>query len=168
MSEFADRLVAALARPYVAAPQVPVTASVGVAVADVGERDPGALLRSADLAMYEAKRGGRGRWSRYASHMHTELLARVELESELREGLHRGELVVHYQPVHHLRTGRPHGVEALVRWQHPRRSSLPPEVRRGRLRKATQFSRQPAACTPRELPMRHAPSFGGSSPPLTT
>jgi diguanylate cyclase (GGDEF)-like protein len=86
--QFADRLVAALARPYAAAPQVPVTASVGLAVTAAGERDPGALLRRADLAMYHAKSGGRGRWSRYAKHMHTELQARVELENPLRGGVH--------------------------------------------------------------------------------
>ena len=122
----AERLVAALARPYAAAPQIPVTASVGLAVSAAAERDPGALLRGADLAMYHAKAGGRGRWIRYAEHMHSDLLARVELESQLREGMDRGELVVHYQPIRHLRTGRRCAVEALVRWQHPHRGLLPP------------------------------------------
>ncbi len=126
VADFADRLVVSLARSYAAAPGIPVTASVGVAAAGVGERDPGAVLRGADLAMYDAKDSGRDRWKRYASHMHTDLLARVELEGELRDGLHRGELVVHYQPVYHLRTGRSQGVEALVRWQHPRRGLLLP------------------------------------------
>ena len=123
---FADQLVQALARPYTSAPNVPVTASLGFAVASAGERDPGALLRGADLAMYDANNGGRGRWSRYANHMHTDLLARVELEGELRQGLPLGELVVHYQPVYDLRTGRQQSVEALVRWQHPRRGLLMP------------------------------------------
>jgi len=122
----AERLVATLARPYAAAPQISVTSSVGLTVAAEGQRDPGALLRGADLAMYDAKSSGRNRWSRYAEHMHTDLLARVELEGQLREGLHRGELVVHYQPTYHLRTGAQHGVEALVRWQHPQRGLLAP------------------------------------------
>ena len=122
----ADRVVAALSRPYAAAPQVPVTASVGVSVAPIGERDPGLILRGADLAMYAAKSAGRGRWTGYAEHMHSDLMARVELESQLREGLHRGELVVHYQPTQHLRTGAAHGVEALVRWQHPTHGLLGP------------------------------------------
>lgn len=124
--QFADRVVATLSRRYAAAPQIPVTASIGLALAGAGQRDPGELLRGADLAMYDAKTSGRGRWSGYAEHMHTELLARVQMESELREGLHRAELVVHYQPTYHLRTGARHGVEALVRWQHPQRGLLPP------------------------------------------
>jgi diguanylate cyclase (GGDEF)-like protein len=70
--QIADRLVAALARPYAAAPQVPVTVSVGVAISAAHERDPGALLRGADLAMYDAKAAGPGRWCRYAEHLHTE------------------------------------------------------------------------------------------------
>ena len=123
---FADQLVQVLAEPYTSAPNIPVTASLGFAVASAGERDPGALLRGADLAMYNAKNGGRGRWSRYAGHMHTDLMARVELEGELRRGLQQGELLVHYQPIYDLRTGRQQSVEALVRWQHPRRGLLMP------------------------------------------
>jgi diguanylate cyclase (GGDEF)-like protein len=122
----ADQLVAVLARPYAAAPQVPVTVSIGLAISAADERDPGALLRGADLAMYDAKAGGGGEWSRYADYMHTDLQARVELESQLRDGIPRGELVLHYQPTQHLRSGRKHGVEALVRWQHPRLGLLQP------------------------------------------
>ncbi len=123
--QLADRLVDSLSRPYAAARHVPVTASVGLAVT-TGQPDPGELLRGADLAMYDAKTSGRGRWSRFAEHMHTDLVTRVELESQLREGLHRGELVVHYQPIYHLRTGSRYGIEALVRWQHPQHGLLLP------------------------------------------
>lgn len=70
-----------LARPYAAAANVPVKASIGLTLSSDGAgADPGELLRGADVAMYDAKIDGRGRWSRYAEHMHTELLARVELE----------------------------------------------------------------------------------------
>ena len=104
--QLADRLVAALARPYRSAPRIPVSATIGVAFVEPGGRDPGVLLRGADLAMYEAKSAGRGRWRRFAEHMHTALLARVELESQLREGLHRGELVVQVDQPGNLRSGR--------------------------------------------------------------
>jgi diguanylate cyclase (GGDEF)-like protein len=88
---FAQRLVTALARPYAATPHLPVTASVGLVLSGPGERDPISLLRGADLAMYDAKSSGRGRWSRYTERMHAELLARVEGESDRRHGLQRAE-----------------------------------------------------------------------------
>ena len=72
--QVADRVVSALARPYAAAPEIPVTASVGLTVGRVDDHDPALLLRGADLAMYDAKSNGRGRWSRHAEHMHTDLL----------------------------------------------------------------------------------------------
>jgi diguanylate cyclase (GGDEF)-like protein len=125
---FADRLVASLARPFACSPHTAVTASVGLALAAPGRQDAGELLRGADLAMYDAKFGGRNRWSRYDEQMHTDLLDRVALEAELREGLHRGELCLHYQPIFHLRSGERVGVEALCRWQHPARGLVSPVV----------------------------------------
>lgn len=95
----AGRFVTSLGRPYAAAPQVPVTVSVALALSGLADDDPGVLLRSADLAMYAAKEGGRDRWVRYVAEMHTALVERVELEGELRQGLLRGELVLHYQPM---------------------------------------------------------------------
>jgi EAL domain-containing protein (putative c-di-GMP-specific phosphodiesterase class I) len=76
--------------------------------------------------MYVAKTEGGGRWRRFAEHMHADLLARVELESQLRDGLIHDELVLHYQPIYDLASGRRRGVEALVRWQHPQRGLLGP------------------------------------------
>ena len=121
----AGRFVTSLGRRYTAAPHVAVTVSVGLAVSSK-EDDAGTLLRSADLAMYAAKEEGRDRWARYAPEMHTALVERVELEGQLREGLLRGELVLHYQPTYDLPTGQPRGVEALVRWDHPTRGLLAP------------------------------------------
>jgi diguanylate cyclase (GGDEF)-like protein len=126
VERMADELVASLSRPYATASRVPVTASLGVAVSESGAADPGELLRGADLAMYVAKSEGGGGWRRYADHMHAELLARVELESQLRDGLIHDELVVHYQPIYDLNSGKRRGVEALVRWQHPQRGLLGP------------------------------------------
>jgi diguanylate cyclase (GGDEF)-like protein len=126
VERMADELVTSLSRPYATASRVPVTASLGVAVSESGAADPGELLRGADLAMYVAKTEGGGGWRRYAEHMHAELLARVELESQLRDGLIHDELVVHYQPIYDLTSGKRRGVEALVRWQHPQRGLLGP------------------------------------------
>jgi diguanylate cyclase (GGDEF)-like protein/PAS domain S-box-containing protein len=109
--------------------EVFVGASVGVArgsdaVGHAGGADE--LLRNADVAMYVAKRGGKGRHALYAREMNADALARLELEAELRHALEREELVLHYQPLVGLDDGRVLGVEALLRWAHPRRGLLTP------------------------------------------
>ncbi|MEW6582195.1 MAG: bifunctional diguanylate cyclase/phosphodiesterase, partial [Actinomycetota bacterium] len=123
----ARRIAAALAGA--ACPDQPrgecAAASIGIAVAgpDDGVED---LLRNADLAMYKAKGAGGARYAVYDPAMHTELLERVRLEDHLRGALDGGELLLHYQPVVRLSTGRVTGVEALIRWQHPERGLVPP------------------------------------------
>jgi diguanylate cyclase (GGDEF)-like protein len=109
--------------------EVFVGASVGIARASVEEGAPGGpdeLLRNADVAMYVAKRGGKGRHATYAREMNADAMARLELEAELRHALDRDELVLHYQPLVGLDDGRVLGVEALLRWMHPRRGLLTP------------------------------------------
>ncbi|MFQ1002202.1 putative bifunctional diguanylate cyclase/phosphodiesterase [Modestobacter sp. SSW1-42] len=83
------------------------------------------LLRRADAALYDAKRAGASAvvWD---SARHVDTSGRLALVEELRTGMARGELVLHYQPQVAVRTGRTVGVEALVRWQHPARGLLPP------------------------------------------
>ncbi len=102
-----------------------VSASVGLAY---GEEAPSstALLRNADLAMYEAKRRGGRRVCEYQPALHALALRRTELEAELRGALKRDEFVVHYQPIFDLSSGRLVGTEALVRWAHPSRGLVPP------------------------------------------
>ena len=100
-------------------------ASVGVAVAEE-DSDGESLLRSADLAMYQAKGAGEGLFVLYDPEMHERMVSRVRLEGELRDALEAHQLVVHYQPTLELDSGRLAGFEALVRWQHPERGLLPP------------------------------------------
>jgi diguanylate cyclase (GGDEF)-like protein len=102
-----------------------VTASVGLRCggADV---TPEELLRDADAAMYRAKALGKARAEIFDPSMHVEVQRRLELESDLRHATARGELLLHYQPQVDLRTGRIAGVEALVRWEHPRLGLIPP------------------------------------------
>lgn len=103
-----------------------VSASVGVALQHTHE-DGQELLRNADLAMYQAKRQGRGRFALFEPQLHAALLQRVTLEEELRHTLQTQHgLVLHYQPIVELATGRLIGAEALVRWQHPQRGLLSP------------------------------------------
>jgi EAL domain-containing protein (putative c-di-GMP-specific phosphodiesterase class I) len=84
------------------------------------------LLRNADLAMYRAKAAGRGGFERYDPEMHTELVQRVQLESDLRRALEAGELFLQYQPTFDLGSGQIVGAEALARWNHPVRGLVPP------------------------------------------
>ncbi|GAA4422441.1 sensor domain-containing protein [Acidovorax lacteus] len=83
------------------------------------------LLKQADMAMYQAKAGGRNTVRFFDPDMQAAVSARSELESDLRHGLQHGEFLLHYQPVVDS-AGRLLGAEALVRWQHPRRGLVPP------------------------------------------
>jgi diguanylate cyclase (GGDEF)-like protein len=123
----AERIIAAMRRPFdVEGKEVFIGATVGIAHAR--DASPGAdeLLRNADLAMYRAKKAGGNRAATYETAMRTALLARIELEADLRHALERDELSLVYQPVVELESGRTVGVEALARWAHPTRGMIPP------------------------------------------
>ena len=105
-----------------------VQASIGIASSDDDISDAGHLIRNADLAMYQAKARQDGAVAFYDPAMHSSLMERLELESELRKAIRAGELVVHYQPTYALDTSVLIGVEALLRWTHPDRGAIPPDV----------------------------------------
>ncbi len=107
--------------------EVSVSASIGIVMGDVGG-DADALLRQADTAMYAAKAAGKNRYLLYQPHMHNSVVERLELGMELQTALERDELTLRYQPIMHLADGSIAGVEALVRWQHPRRGLVLPGV----------------------------------------
>ncbi|HEU5171615.1 MAG TPA: EAL domain-containing protein [Gemmatimonadales bacterium] len=122
-----ERLRSAMEPPFrLNESDVQVRVSIGIAAAG-GDESADELLRNADVAMYAAKRGGKGRSEIYRTDMHAGVHARLELESALRDGIDRDELTLHYQPIVCLRTGRVRGVEALVRWNHPRHGPLLPQ-----------------------------------------
>jgi EAL domain-containing protein (putative c-di-GMP-specific phosphodiesterase class I) len=85
-----------------------------------------ALLRDADIAMYLAKQSGKGHHEVFQIGMRQEMIDRLELRVDLPEALGRNEFVLHYQPIVLVDTGRPVGVEALLRWEHPRRGRVEP------------------------------------------
>ena len=126
----ADRVAAAFAQPFsMEGVEHFVSASIGVAVAaSNGDRTLNAelLIRDADAAMYRAKESGRARCVLFDAEMRAGAIHRLEVERELRHALDRDELALHYQPVVNLRTGEVTGLEALVRWQHPKRGLLDP------------------------------------------
>jgi diguanylate cyclase (GGDEF)-like protein len=93
--------------------------SVGVALGEEGVEDADALLRLADIAMYAAKRGGGNDFLFYDPTMGDPKLGRKDAEAELAAAIRAGEMRVVYQPLMEMRSGRPIGAEALVRWQHP-------------------------------------------------
>jgi len=103
-----------------------VRASIGIAFREDHTVDPDELLRNADLAMYVAKKAGKDGYEEFKPRMRDLVLRRLELESDLRKAVEQGELVVHYQPIIAIESGRIEGAEALVRWQHPRLGLLPP------------------------------------------
>jgi len=105
-----------------------VDASVGIAFNSDGELDGQSLIRNADLAMYQAKKDGKGRHEIFKPAMRAMFLGTVALEAGLRRALDNSDFVLHYQPIVELHTGRVAGLEALVRWQHPERGLIsPPE-----------------------------------------
>ena len=124
----AARLKAAVEAPVtIKGRELRTGASVGVALARGGYDKPDAVLTDADSAMYRAKqRQNEGRPILFDDELRTAAGERSRLESELRAGIERGELELHYQPQVSLLSGMPVGVEALVRWNHPALGQLPP------------------------------------------
>ena len=123
-----QRIAEALRRPVNAAGfDLLVRASIGLAEAWAGAA-PQELLRRADLAMYAAKERGKGRHAVYDAELEQHQAADAQLGAELRQALDRGEFFLVYQPIVQLPDGRWTGVEALVRWQHPQRGLVPPDV----------------------------------------
>jgi diguanylate cyclase (GGDEF)-like protein/PAS domain S-box-containing protein len=122
----AQRLLDSLAAPFdIAGQEVYISASIGLAPASpTDERDE--LLRQADTAMYAAKRTGRGRFTQYEPAMQHEAVARLELESDLKRALERGQLRLAYQPTVAVASGEVLGFEALLRWDHPERGPVSP------------------------------------------
>lgn len=125
----ADRLLNSLEDPYyLAGHNVCCTASIGVVNCIEPNSTPDEVLRDADTAMYEAKSAGKGRYVLFDQGMHENAQERLVIENDLRNAIANDELLVEYQPIVSLETGRTEGFEALVRWQHPDRGLVPPGV----------------------------------------
>ena len=124
----AERIATSLRAPITLDDKaVMVSASMGIARANDAE-SVDELLRNADVAMYTAKSAGKGRYAIFAPEMHKSLVDRMALEADLREGITRDELRLMFQPIVDLSTGRLAAAEALVRWEHPSRGLLAPNL----------------------------------------
>jgi EAL domain-containing protein (putative c-di-GMP-specific phosphodiesterase class I) len=125
--DLARDILAMIEKPArVCGTEVFVSASIGISLFPDDGRDPDTLVQHADAALYRAKERGRNTWQVYTDTLQQQASERLKLETELRHALSRGELLLHYQPVMDLRTGRVHSFEALLRWQHPQRGLLSP------------------------------------------
>jgi len=127
VAEVVQRILHALHEPFeIDARELCITVSMGMALDAARSTSAQTLLRNADAAMYLAKQGGKGRWETY--HDATDALAieRLELKSELATVLEDDGLVLHFHPIVDLETGRTISLEALVRWDHPRRGLIAP------------------------------------------
>ena len=123
----AQKLLLVLSEKYqIGASEVYATPSIGIALYPDSGNTPERLIKAADVAMFEAKKRGGGRFQYYSHALNTKLEQREELEVGLRHALVRNEFVLHYQPRIDLSSNRLIGLEALLRWQHPRFGLLPP------------------------------------------
>jgi predicted signal transduction protein with EAL and GGDEF domain len=123
----AERIQAALSVPITLDGQdVFTSASIGIAVSTSLHRSADDVVRDADLAMYRAKASGGDRCAVFDATMHQHAVKRLQLETDLRRALDRGELRLHYQPIVRLSDHRIVGFEALLRWEHPDQGLLSP------------------------------------------
>jgi diguanylate cyclase (GGDEF)-like protein/PAS domain S-box-containing protein len=123
----ACRIATDLVEPVrIGAEDISVRASIGIALGQSPVDEPDGLLRDADLAMYLAKRNGKGRFEMFHPGMHEEAVRRLETSAELRTGIEDRQLEVFYQPIIDIRTTDTIGAEALVRWHHPTRGLVSP------------------------------------------
>ncbi|PAY09516.1 bifunctional diguanylate cyclase/phosphodiesterase [Bradyrhizobium sp. UFLA03-84] len=106
--------------------RVTTTTSIGIALAPRDGTDSDEVLRSADLALYSAKSGGRGSFRFFEPELDRLLQARRSLERDMRSALANGEFELHYQPFIHVASGETCGFEALLRWHHPQRGMISP------------------------------------------
>lgn len=127
--EMGRRIQAALVQPFhLRGDRVQMTASIGGVLGMPGQATPSELLRDADAAMYAAKGKGPGRVEVFDAAASHRSLSRLDLLSDMPRALQNGELSLEFQPIHALASGRAVGLEALLRWNHPRQGSIPPDV----------------------------------------
>ncbi|HLV06501.1 MAG TPA: EAL domain-containing protein [Croceibacterium sp.] len=128
IAQLASEVIANLSQPYsVEGQRVVIGASVGIAMSPDDGNVSEELIRNADLALYAAKDGGRGRLHFYAEDLHAQAEARVRMEGDLRDAIAEGQLQLYYQPFVCTASEKVAGFEALLRWNHPEKGWIPPD-----------------------------------------
>jgi diguanylate cyclase (GGDEF)-like protein/PAS domain S-box-containing protein len=125
--QVAEKTIAAMGSPMIVDGQpLNTSCSIGISLYPADGRDGATLMKNADVAMYYAKEKGRNNYQFFSPGMNARAQERLSVENFLRLALKRGELVMHYQPRMRIEGGELVAVEALIRWQHPRRGLLEP------------------------------------------
>jgi diguanylate cyclase (GGDEF)-like protein/PAS domain S-box-containing protein len=123
----AQRLIESLSAPYkVNGQMVVIGASIGISLAPTDGSDPSVLIKNSDIALYEAKKNGRGAYHFFEAEMDAKLQQRRAFEVDLRLAFQNGEFEVHYQPIIDVASAAIIGCEALLRWRHAERGAVPP------------------------------------------
>ena len=129
LGDLGARIIQMVAQPYsINGSRAIIGVSLGIAVAPYDGLDAEELVSAADLALYAAKGGGRGQYRFYSSDLKEGAQMRRMLEEDLRDALIKDELVMHYQPIVKAKDYNLSGFEALIRWQHPERGFVSPEI----------------------------------------
>ncbi|MGE0157542.1 MAG: EAL domain-containing protein, partial [Geobacter sp.] len=125
----AYRILASLNDPFAinASQQVLLTGSIGIALCPNDGKDPETLLKNAETAMYDAKRGGKNSFRFYSRDMNAQAAEMLALDNSMPTGLANGDFYLHYQPQLDLKSDRVVGMEALLRWRHPELGFISPD-----------------------------------------
>jgi diguanylate cyclase (GGDEF)-like protein len=129
LGDLAQRIIQMVSQPYsIEGSRAIIGTSLGIAIAPYDGLEVDELIKSADLALYAAKGGGRGMYRFYSNDLKDSAHERREIEEDLRDALARGELQMHYQPLVRATDNNVAGFEALMRWNHPERGPISPAV----------------------------------------
>jgi diguanylate cyclase (GGDEF)-like protein/PAS domain S-box-containing protein len=128
-TSLAERIIDMIGKPFdIEGGNIAIGASIGIALALEHEADSDILLKMADLALYRAKSAGRNGYCFFDPEMSKVASARLEIENDLRRAIQRNELELHYQPIVDAKTRKISSVEALVRWRHPTKGLVLPDL----------------------------------------
>ena len=125
----ADKIIEQMAEPFtIGGRKVSLGASIGITMYPEDTSSAEEMMRNADMAMYRAKEGGRNRYQFFTVGMQEQVKERVELEQDLRQAIERDEFELYYQPIVDAQSGVLTSVEALLRWKHPKKGMVSPDI----------------------------------------
>jgi diguanylate cyclase (GGDEF)-like protein/PAS domain S-box-containing protein len=123
---FAATIIQTIAVPFDIGTEIHITASIGISVYSMESANPEEMIKNVDLALYRAKESGRNQYHFHSDELDVAIIERVTMAGDLRLGIGRGELELYYQPQVETASGKIVGIEALVRWNHPKHGLLYP------------------------------------------